>query len=302
MKSFFTKNVLIAITVIISCCLLYWGVEYLKGINLFKPANFYYAHFDKVEGLHVSAPVTINGFQVGQVREINFDYEKNQISVLLSLDKQLRIPVGTTISLTSDLLGTSQLALNLSSAKTYYNVGDDIKSIVPQGLMDKVGTDIMPQVVQILPKVDSILTNVNALTANPALYKSVTRLDAITAQLESSSRQINQLMGQLRQSVPGIMGNVHGVTKNLNETTGNINEMSASLKQLPLDSTVNSLNATVANLRQLSNQLNNKNSTLGLLLNDKSLYKNADSSVASLDSLLKDIKLHPKRYVTIKVF
>ena len=92
MKKFFTKEVMIAVTVIISLCVLYFGIEYLKGINLFRPANFYYAKFERVTGLAVAAPVTINGFQVGQVREINYDYNDNQISVLLSLNKDLKIP------------------------------------------------------------------------------------------------------------------------------------------------------------------------------------------------------------------
>ena len=95
-------------------CLLYWGIEYLKGINLFKPANFYYAKFEKVEGLTVSAPVTVNGFQMGQVREINYDYADNQITVLMSLDKELRVPRGSQVSLSSDILGTAALTLNLA--------------------------------------------------------------------------------------------------------------------------------------------------------------------------------------------
>ena len=113
MKRYFSKEALIAITVIISLCILYFGIEYLKGINLFKPANFYYAKFEKVDGLAVSAPVTINGFQVGQVREINYDYEKNDISVLLSLNKDLRIPKESNVKLSVDMLGTAQLVLTL---------------------------------------------------------------------------------------------------------------------------------------------------------------------------------------------
>ncbi len=167
MKSFFTKNVIIALTVIASLCLLFWGIEFLKGINLFKPANFYYSEFEKVDGLTVSAPITINGFQVGQVREINYDYNSNKISVLLSLDKGLKLPQGTTVTLASDLLGTASLAMNLGKSATYYNVGDEIPSAVSAGLMDAVGNDLMPQLSAILPKLDSILGNVNALTSNP---------------------------------------------------------------------------------------------------------------------------------------
>ena len=92
MNTLFNKNVLIALTVIVSLCLLYWGIEYLKGVNLFKPANFYYATFDNVNGLVSSAPVNANGFPVGQVREMEFDYSTNRVRLLLSMDKGLQIP------------------------------------------------------------------------------------------------------------------------------------------------------------------------------------------------------------------
>ena len=298
MKRYFSKEALIAITVIISLCILYFGIEYLKGINLFKPANFYYAKFEKVDGLAVSAPVTINGFQVGQVREINYDYEKNDISVLLSLNKDLRIPKESNVKLSVDMLGTAQLVLTLSDATEYYNVGDEIPTGVVAGLMDAIG-GALPQVNNLLPKIDSILTSINTILANPALNNSVSRLDGITADLQSSSNDLKRLM---HDQVPGIMNNVNGITANLNSTTANINDLSADLRNMPLKETVDNANATMANLKLLSDNLNNKNSSLGLLMNDPTLYRHLDNAIASLDTLLTDLQRNPKRYVTFKVF
>ena len=121
------KNVLIGLTVVVSICILYWGIEYLKGINLLKPANFYYAKFEKVNGLTVASPVTVNGFKVGQVREITYDYDTNQISVELSFEKGLKIPDGSTITFSNELLGAAALQLNLGASKTYMEVG----SVIP---------------------------------------------------------------------------------------------------------------------------------------------------------------------------
>ena len=298
MKRYFSKEALIAITVIISLCILYFGIEYLKGINLFKPANFYYAKFEKVDGLAVSAPVTINGFQVGQVREINYDYENNDISVLLSLNKDLRIPKESNVKLSVDMLGTAQLVLTLSDATEYYNVGDEIPTGVVAGLMDAIG-GALPQVNNLLPKIDSILTSINTILANPALNNSVSRLDAITADLQSSS---NDLMRLMHNQVPGIMNNVNGITANLNSTTATISDLSADLRNMPLKETVDNANATMANLKLLSDNLNNKNSSLGLLMNDPTLYRHLDNAIASLDTLLTDLQRNPKRYVTFKVF
>lgn len=299
MKKFFTKEVLIAVTVIISLCVLYFGIEYLKGINLFRPANFYYAKFEKVNGLAVAAPITINGFQVGQVREINYDYKSNDISVLLSLNKDLRIPKGSNVKLSVDMLGTAQLVMYLADSQEYYNVGDEIPSGTVAGLMDALGDNIMPAVNNLLPKIDSILTNINNILANPALNNSVGRLDGITADLKASSLELSRLMNH---QVPSIMTNVDGITTNLNSTSANIKILSDELKDMPLQQTVANANATMENLKQLSENLNNKNSTLGMLMNDKALYKHLDDAVASLDTLLTDIQRNPKRYVTIKVF
>lgn len=303
------KNVLIGLTVVVSICILYWGIEYLKGINLLKPANFYYAKFEKVNGLTVASPVTVNGFKVGQVREITYDYDTNQISVELSFEKGLKIPDGSTITFSNELLGAAALQLNLGASKTYMEVGSVIPTQMQGGLMDKVGNDMMPALVSILPKVDSIVGSVNQILANPAIAASVTRCDAITRELAASSVQLTELMASLNKAIPGMVHNANGVIANANAltgdlrtTTGNLNTITGNLKELPLDTTLNRINATLANVQRLTAKLNNENSSLGMLLNDKKLYQNATSTVASLDSLLQDVKKHPKKYVTIKVF
>ncbi len=316
------KNILIAATVIISLGLLIWGIEFLKGVNLFKPANYYYATFDKIEGLVEATPVTINGYQVGQVREINYDFETNRIQVMLNMNRDLKIPVGSTVNIEPSLLGGSTLSLSLADNTKYYEVGATLKGVTANGLMGQVTDNMMPQVENMLPKVDSILGNVNNIVGNPALVASVARLNEITIELAKSSQQLTALMNSLNQSVPGMMNNVNGVVTNvngvvtnanglvtnangivtnLNSATGNIDRISGTLAQMPLDSTLNSLNGTVANLQMLTNKLNDKNSSLGLLLNDKALYNSLDHTVTSLDSLFIDIKKNPKRYINIKL-
>lgn len=299
MKKFFTKEVKIAITVIISLAVLFWGIEYLKGVNLFKPANFYYVEFENVTGLTDSAPVTINGYQVGLVRGIDYDYESGALVVLLGLETDLKIPTGSKAVLATDLLGTAQIELKLAQADTYYQVGDKLPGENAIGLMDKVGDDLLPSVAALMPKIDSILTNLNAIVGNPALQQSIDRLDGITANLEASSRQLSQMMSN---SMPAIVNNVEGVTANLDSITGSLNVAATQLRSVPIDSTMNNINATTANLNHLTAQLKGTNSSLGLLLNDRGLYDHIDSTIMSLDSLFIDIKKNPKRYVTIKVF
>ncbi len=298
---FFTKNVKIALTVLVGLVLLYWGVNYLKGVNLFTPANHFYTELESTEGLLEAAPITVNGFQVGQVREIKYDYAKNKITVMLAMNKEMKVPQGSTINMVTGLLGGASMVLNLGSGPAM-EAGGYIPTTDVPGLMDHVTENVMPVVSGMLPKVDSIVNNVNLLTADPALAASLTRLDAITRQLQASAQQLTQLMAGLNRSVPGVMNNVNGIASNLSGASSNINDMSVSLKELPLDETLNKVNTTLANLQALSEQLNDKNSSLGKLMNDRELYDNANHAIASLDSLLIDVKAHPKRYINVKVF
>lgn len=296
MKKFFSKEVKIGITVLISLGVLFWGIEYLKGVNLFKPANFYYVEFKNVAGLTDSAPVTINGFQIGQVRELNYDYNSGAVVVLLGLEKDLQIPVGTKAVLATDLLGTAQIELKMArNATTFHKVGDKLPGENAVGLMDEVGNELLPSVANLMPKIDSILTNLNAVVGNPALQQSVNRLNSITANLEAGS-------SQLSRTLPAIMKNVENITVNLDSISGNLSALSSELGEMPLDSVMSGIQTTTNNLSALTSKLNSTESSLGLLLNDRSLYEHIDGAVTSLDSLFIDIKKNPKRYVTIKVF
>lgn len=296
-----TKNVKIALTVIAGLILLYWGINYLKGVNLLTPVNRYYTELQSTEGLLEAAPVTVNGFQVGQVREISYDYSKNKITVMISMDKDMKVPEGSSLNLVSGLMGGASLVLNLGTGPAM-EPGSHIPTTDVPGLMDHVTENMLPKVTDMLPKVDSIMNNVNSLTGDPALFAALTRLDAITRQLQASSQQLTMLMTNLNRSVPGVMTNVNGITGNLTTSTGNLTDLSESLKSLPINETMDKLNATLDNLQALSEQLNDKNSSLGKIMNDRELYDNANHAIASLDSLLMDIKANPKRYISVKVF
>ena len=293
------KLIKIAICVILAACVLFFGINFLKGINLFKSANYYYASYTDVEGLAVAAPVTLNGFKVGQVRDIRYEYDNpGHVKVELSLDKELKLPVGTKAMIESDILGTASVVLNFSDAKTYHEVGATLEGTNADGLMDKVDADIMPTVASILPKVDSLITAINTLVANPALQSSITRLDNITANLQASSAQLTRLMN----STSPAMENVNQIAGNLNTISSDLTEVSTQLKGLPIEKTMQNVESATGEIKTFTNKLNSEESTLGLLLNDKSLYNRLDGAAGSLDSLLIDVKKNPKRYISIKLF
>lgn len=292
------KEITISICVIVALCLLFLGIDFLKGVNVFKPANYYTATYTNVNGLAVSAPVTLNGFKVGLVRSIEYQYDNpGHVAVELSLDKELKLPVGSKAVIVCDMLGTATVQLELTANKEFYPVGSEVESETASGLMDSVSKDLMPNIAEIFPKVDSLLTSINKLVSDPAIIASVKRLDAITANLESTTNSLNKSL----KSLPVLMSGVNSTVDNVNRLTGNLAEVSEDLKSCPLDSTLQNIQQTTENLRMLTQELNNPNSTLGLLMKDPELYNNLNNTVKSLDSLFVDIKKSPKRYINIKL-
>lgn len=292
------KEITISICVIVALCLLFLGIDFLKGVNVFKPANYYTATYTNVNGLAVSAPVTLNGFKVGLVRSIEYQYDNpGHVAVELSLDKELKLPVGSKAVIVCDMLGTATVQLELIANKEFYPVGSEVESETASGLMDSVSKDLMPNIAEIFPKVDSLLTSINKLVSDPAVIASVKRLDAITANLESTTNSLNKSV----KSLPVLMSGVNSTVDNVNRLTGNLAEVSEDLKSCPLDSTLQNIQQTTENLRMLTQELNNPNSTLGLLMKDPELYNNLNNTVKSLDSLFVDIKKSPKRYINIKL-
>lgn len=298
MNKIFRKEVIIGLIVLGAMAVLFIGINFLKGVNVFKAANYYYVSFTDVQGLAQSAPVTVNGFKVGQVRDISYEYDNpGHVLVELSLDRNLRVPAGSKAVLTSDILGTASIALDMAHSDNYHKVGDKLTGVVPKGMMDNVSNELLPSLSGLFPKVDTLLSSINAIVGSPELAQSVKRLDAITINLEATTRQLNAVMATL----PPITGDIKAITGNFNTASEDISAVTASLKEVPIDSITDNLQKLTANLHVLSEQLNDPNSTLGMLTHDPALYRNLNSTVASLDSLFVDIKRNPKRYISIKL-
>lgn len=300
MNKILRKEILIGILVIVAAAILFFGINFLKGVNLFKASNYFYATYANVEGLTQSAPVTLNGYKIGIVREIRYDYaHPGNVTVEFSVDKELRLPRGSVATVGADVLGTASIALTLGDAADgYYSIGDTIPSEYKAGLVDALSKDLMPSVSSIFPKIDTLLTNINVLVADPALAKSIGRLDDITAELDQSVRSLHAVMASLAPTARDIKG----ITENVDTITGDLAAVSARLRYVPVDSIMQQLQATADNLHTLTDNLNNPNSTLGHLTRDDELYQNLNSTVASLDSVLVDFKKNPRRYINLRIF
>ncbi|MCH5225273.1 MAG: MCE family protein [Muribaculaceae bacterium] len=299
MKRIFTKEVIIGFCVAIAILILCFGIEFLKGINLFRPANFYVAQYENVSGLEVAAPVLIDGFKVGQVREINFNYENpGKIEVLLALNKNLHLPSDSKALIGSTLLSGSFVEIKLGSSQEMLPVGGVVESGMSPDLMSSLSDEILPAVSSIMPQIDSLLLSVNRLASDPALVASIKNLETITANVSSASRNLDVLM---ERQVPGLIRGANEAVVNLDSITANLTLLSSELNRLPLKETMQNVNGLTGNLVKFTSNLNNPNSTLGELTQDSELYDRINRLTADIDSLILDIKKNPKRYISIKL-
>lgn len=304
MNKLFSREIIIGASVLIALLALVFGINYLKGVNIFKAANYYYASYTNVAGLAQSAPVTLNGYKVGLVRDIAYEYDNpGHVKVEISLDRQLLLPEGTSAVIVTDMLGTSTIELRMGTSPNLLEVGSKISGVVGSGLMDKVSTELMPSIIQIAPHIDSLVVALTAVAADPALVNSVRRLDAIMANLEATTTQLNRTVPALLKNANSTMANVSDISANISQVSSALAVLSDDLKRMPLDSTLRNINSITANLDEATSKLNSTNSLLGLLLNDPGLYHNLNNSAAHVDSILIDLKKQPKRYIpSIKIF
>ena len=293
---YFTKEVKIALVAIAGVVVLFFGMNFLKGLNIFSSEDNYYVQFSDITGLSSSSPVYADGFKVGVVKDIIYDYSHTEGSkVLIGVDKQLRIPQGSSAEIVSDMLGNVKVNLLLANNPREKVVpGGLIKGMINDGAMGKL-QDMVPAVEKMLPKLDSIMTSLNAILADPAIRQSLHNVQAITDNLTTSTAQLNTLMAGLNKNVPGMMAKANNVLDNTETLTAN-------LAAVDVASTMRQVDQTIANVQQLTAKLNSKEGTLGLLMNDTQLYDNLNSTMRNADSLVIDLRQHPKRYVHFSVF
>ena len=247
-----------------------------------------------VKGVTISSPVFVDGFKVGLVRDIIYDYDTTgKIIVEVSLEDKMRLNKGSYIAVVNTFLSGAELHIHLNTyVDDFLKPGSTLEGRMEEDMMQSVQEKILPSVENLLPKIDTILGSLQTLIAHPALAQSLNHIEKTTSNLEVSTRQLNQM---LSKDVPGIVNN-------LKTMTDNFSEVSANLKELDLATTVNSINATLANLKLTTDKLNSTDNSIGLLLNDKGLYDNLNSTMDNASKLLLDLRENPKRYVHFSVF
>jgi phospholipid/cholesterol/gamma-HCH transport system substrate-binding protein len=289
-----TREVKIGLISIVALAILIFGINFLKGVNMFKPSNSYYFEFADVNGLAESSPVFANGFKVGTVHSISYNFEKpGHVLVEVDIDNKMRLPKGSSCEMESDMLGNVKLNLLLNTASAdYCTPGDTLEGRVNAGLMGVAAETLVPQMAALLPKLDSIMHTLNTLLADPAVANTLHNAEQITANLDVTTRQLNVLM---QKDLPALTGR-------LNHIADNFATVSDNLKDVDYAATMQKVDSTLYNVQQMTAKLNRTDNTIGLFLNDPSLYDNLSSTANNASLLLEDLRQHPKRYVHFSLF
>ena len=292
----FSKEVQIALVAIAGIVIMFFGLKFLKGMTMFSTDDNYYAQFTNVAGLSVSSPIYSNGYRVGVVEDVIYDYDgTNKIVAVLGLDKKMRLPNGTKAEISKDLMGNVELDLILGpNPIDVMEPGDTIFGHIQQSALAKA-SEMIPQIQQMMPKIDSILYNINMLLSDPAIGNSLHNVDQITANLSATTNELKHLSANLRTQMPGMMEKADNVLDNTNTLTKNLSDLDIAM-------TMAKVNNTLQNVEQMTAKLNSNEGTIGLLMRDQELYRNAASTMGHVDSLMIDLKQHPKRYVHVSIF
>lgn len=292
----FSKEIRIALVAIVGIVVLFVGLQFLKGLSIFSNDNSYYVAFEDATGLSESAPVYANGYRVGVVKALDYDYNPDsKIIAVVGLNRQMRLPRGSRAELASDLLGNIKINLVLSEDPLHMlEAGDTIPGAAEQGVMSKVAA-MVPAIERMMPKLDSIMGSLNALLADPALRNTLHNVEGMTYNLDATSRDLRNLTASLNREVPGMMEKTNGVLDNTQQFTSN-------LAQIDVAQMMSKVDLTLKNVQEMTDKLNSNEGTLGLLMRDKQLYKNLTNTAADADSLLIDFKENPKRYIHFSVF
>ncbi len=297
----------------IAITMLILGFNFLKGKSLFKTGNYLFAKYTNTKGIMVSNGVFINGFKVGSVYEIeNSDPSLKEIVITIKLIDNYKIPKNSVASIKESALSAPSIEIIMGNAPQNLNTGDTIATGESQSLMGSLGNKLAPvgdQLKTTLHSVDSLVNNVNSLLdadGKGNLKQSIANINKATASLLVSAASIERMLNAQSGAISQTMANVNGFTKNLadnndkiTKTMANMQKTTENLANADIDGIINSLKKSTNKLTDILEKVDNKEGTVGLLVNDKQLYYNLTNAVRSANILMDDLKVHPKRYINI---
>lgn len=306
-----TNETKVGVLAAVAIVILIVGYSFLKGNDVFSTENEFYARYDRVDGLAISKPVLVNGYQIGRVSDLTLQ-PNGQILAQFKIDPEYAIPKNTIAKLEStDLLGGKAIVFELGSGNDFANDGDTLNANIQKNLIDQV-EPIQKKAEQIIARMDSVLTSVNS-TLNPEFQRNFDRSFASIAKtletLEKTTKTVDGLVTTQSSKIAGIMGNLESITGNFKNNNAKITSVMNNFEKVSNDiakanfaQTIAEANKAVADLQTIVNKVNTGQGTLSQLINDEKMYNNLNNAAGNLDKLMIDLKANPKRYVSFSVF
>ncbi len=291
-----TKEIRVAVLAILALFILYFGFNYLKGINIFHKTQTFVVCFPKMNGLVEQSPVYIQGYKVGMVDEIDYDFSKaDAFCVTFSINHDIAVGEGSVVALVPDGLISGEaldLRLALGEQEKRHVSGDTLPTLIEPDLITSVSTALSD-------RLDPVIHNLDSITA--ALKSSLDRqkLQSIVDNANGTMHNVNDITlkvnGMLEKEFPMLLDTVQLVLNDLHQ-------ISTDVKDANLKGIIMRVDTAVAGVNEFIAGLNSTDGTVGMLMNDKELYVNLNNTVTSADSLINDLKAHPKRYVHFSLF
>lgn len=312
-----TKEFKIGIVVTIALALLYWGINFLKGMDIFSNERVLYAVYDDVGGLERANPVKINGLTVGQVRNMYFTEDgEAKIVIEIVLKNKIPVPVNSTAKIiSSDILGSKAVDIILGSKNEFIESGDTLFADIEVSIKEEVSRQLQPlktKAENLMMSIDTVLTMLNGLFSNTNtrnITKSVEHMANSFENLESTTATIDNILKGQQNRLENIFGSIESITQNLQDNEDNLNNILANLSsfsdtlaQARVAETISNVNKTMAEVSDITKKINRGEGSLGMLVNDDSLYIELEKSSRELNLLLEDIRMNPKKYVKFSVF
>lgn len=303
------KEARIGIFTVAMIFILYWGINFIKGTDLFRGTNTYYALYDQVGGLQISSQVVIQGYKVGVIRSMNFDpQESGRIAVELGIKSKFKIPVNSKARVFSDgLMGGKAIEIVLGDSGQYLNSGDTLYSELDKDILELAGSEfeyIKQKANVIINELTATLKNVNAL-----LEQNTDNVTTTMDNLARMSGTLSNVLSAESEQLKSIIDNMNALSHTLKESgpkvdriMANMESFTDSLRTSDISNAVDELTATLSQLNTALGTINDGKGTAGKMLTDEQLYDSLAEAASNLSLLLEDLKANPGRYVHFSLF
>jgi phospholipid/cholesterol/gamma-HCH transport system substrate-binding protein len=305
-----SNEIKVGAVALITILVFIWLYNFLKGKDYFKSTDYYYAVYDKIGGLAESSPVEINGYKVGVVQSIEFvDPTSGKLLVVFSVGKDFRLPVNTVAEIIPvSLLGGMKVQFVYGNGPGFYSEGDTITGRLSVSIVDKVETELLPvkdKISNLIVVLDSVIRSVDELMSEDFRKN----LSGTVANLNNTTGSLSKIMVSKEKDLRATIDNLNKFSgmlaqnsDNMSSTFTNLKTFSDTIAAADIYTTVANLKTSLAKASTMIENLNNGQGSAGQFLTNDSIYSNLNNSLASLDELLTDMKVNPKRYVHFSVF